>query len=175
MTKRRAARANGKRPKHAKNTLPGVSPISGTPPPESTKWKAGGPSPNPHGRPKTLKELRKLIQSVGEENLSEAQYTRIELKVRQLFASKNSKDTEHLLSYGWGKVPQAIVGVSAVELERRMEELGLTDDDIRNDPLLSGLFALTGRGVSIGAPADGADRRAEEAPAGGGAVDKPGP
>ena len=130
MTKRRARRANGKKT-GVKQALPGAG-NGGIIPPVEKRWKAGGPSPNPHGRPKTLKELRKLIQSVGEENLSEAQFTRIELKVRQLFASKNSKDTEHLLSYGWGKVPQAIVGVSAVELERRMEEIGFTEDQYKN-------------------------------------------
>jgi len=161
MTQRRPARANGKKT-GVKQALPGAG-NGGIIPPVEKRWKAGDPSPNPHGRPKTLKELRKLIQSIGEENLTASQVTRIELKVRQLFASKNSKDTGHLLSYGWGKVPQAIIGVSAAELERRMAELGLTDDDIQNDPLLSGLFALTGRSVSIGAGADGAISAGETA------------
>jgi hypothetical protein len=108
MTQRNGKQPPKKNGKQARNTLPDASPISGTPPPEEHRWKAGDPSPNPKGRPRNLGQLRELIQQLGNETITQQGLTRLEALLRGMFAGRSASDKLHVLEYGFGKVPQPI-------------------------------------------------------------------
>lgn len=75
-------------------------------PPIEHRWKAGAPSPNPNGRPRNLSELRKLVQEMGNEEITQAGMTRLQLLLRTMYSSKSASDKQNVLEYGFGKVPQ---------------------------------------------------------------------
>ena len=73
-------------------------------PPVEHQFKLGNVASVGHGRPRTLSELRELVQAIGSEPLTQDGLTRIEAKLRMLYSSKNATDTVTLLAYGYGKV-----------------------------------------------------------------------
>ena len=79
-----------------------------------------GPDPrrNRKGRPKNIPGLRELVQSILHEVATDKNgnpivinghaATVIEAKIRQLIQSKNSRDTQIVFDYAFGKVPNAV-------------------------------------------------------------------
>lgn len=109
MTTKRNSKRNGRtNGKHANNTPkpPGVSGRNGLPPPEETKWKPGQPSPNPHGRPKKLRDLQELIIATLAENAAPSM-TRAQLMVRAMIL----KNPVAILEYAFGKLPQTNINI----------------------------------------------------------------
>jgi hypothetical protein len=88
-------------------------------PPLEAQFKLGNTAAVGHGRPRTLSELRELIQAIGAEPLTQDGLTRLEAKLRILFTSKNATDALTILQYGWGKVKEQI----------EIDDTGLTDDE----------------------------------------------
>jgi hypothetical protein len=136
--------------KHAKNTLPGASPISGTPPPEETKWKPGQPSPNPHGRPRKFHDLQELIKdTLAEEiRIPEGVLTRAQAMIRTMLI-KSPTDRIALLEYAFGKVPQAFAHMTWKEY---LEQQGLDAAAVFN-----GLVAAAAAAEHDAARISGAD------------------
>lgn len=89
-------------------------------PPKETRFQKGK-SGNPHGRPKDLKQLRSLIQSIGHEVIDEKTgMTRIALMARAMYTSRSPADRKELLRYGWGDVPQEL-NVNVKDVDRAIE------------------------------------------------------
>lgn len=116
MTKRKAAQKTVK-----KRTLPPAA--------EPHKFKPGNKAAVGHGRPRTLSELRELIQSIGSEQIQGADLTRLDLLLRGMYASRNASDRLTLLKYGWGNVPEEIRGAWQDELETMLLSGQLTLQD----------------------------------------------
>lgn len=85
----------------------------GTPPPVEHQFQPGQ-SGNPKGRPRTIAQLREHIQEIGEQPSGAADMTKLDVLLRQMFASKSATDRLNILKYGWGNVPLPIGG--SVEL-----------------------------------------------------------
>lgn len=61
---------------------------------------------NRKGRPKTIKELRSLIQTLLNEGMrDDPSVTRLETMLRQMMISKSPANNKTVLEYGYGKVP----------------------------------------------------------------------
>ena len=101
----KAKRSTINREKIGRTPLDPTRPIGDRNPPIETQFKPGAPSPNPKGRPRTLGQLKDLIQELANE-ITPSGMTRLELMVRSMMLSKNATDKEHVLAYGWGRVPQ---------------------------------------------------------------------
>lgn len=88
--------------------------------------------------------LQDLIQEIGREVVSPQQgWTRIEAVVRRLYADAmagKTPATSLLLERGWGRVPQPLKVDFQTELKQVVEDAGLTQEEIANDPLLSQLI-----------------------------------
>jgi hypothetical protein len=140
MTKRNGKQPLKKNGKHAKSTLPGTSPISGTPPPEETKWKPGQPSPNPKGRPRKLREFQDLIKDVMADELAVGgeRITRITAAIR-LGLSKNPVP---FLEYAFGKMPTPTHAMDTDEWRDWLRNNGYSDSDI--DSLIAEFAAHMG-------------------------------
>ena len=82
----------------------------GTIPPVEHRWKAGDPSPNPKGRPRTISDLKAHIQEMSEQGVGATDVTRLDLLLRAMFQSKSAADRLTILRYGWGNVPQPVGG-----------------------------------------------------------------
>jgi len=137
-----AKRKPAKPRKQAKITLPGASPISGTPPPERTRWKPGQTG-NPHGRPRKSADFKELILHVMAEELM-PHVTRIEAAIRiQL-----NKNPLPLYEYAFGKVPQPTHEMNRDEWREWLKENGYSDTDIES---LADQFASFIRDRRIGA------------------------
>ena len=78
-------------------------------PPVEHQFKPGQ-SGNPKGRPRTIGELRELIQNIGEQPSGAKDMTKLDVLLRQMFASKSATDRLNILKYGWGNVPMPIGG-----------------------------------------------------------------
>lgn len=78
-------------------------------PPVEHQFKPGQ-SGNPKGRPRTIGELRELIQKIGEQPSGATDMTKLDVLLRQMFASKSATDRLNILKYGWGNVPMPIGG-----------------------------------------------------------------
>ena len=79
-------------------------------PPVEHRFKLGNKAAVGYGRPRTIGELREYIQQLGEQPSGLPELTRLDLLLRQMFASKNAGDRANVLKYGWGNVPQPIGG-----------------------------------------------------------------
>jgi hypothetical protein len=68
------------------------------------KWKKGGPSPNPGGRPKEVREVTALARQLSE--------VAIKVLAKIAIEGKNEgarvRAAEVLLDRGWGKAPQEV-------------------------------------------------------------------
>ena len=111
MTKRRAARANGKNPKHADSTTPNSEKKArGFQPGNPYRWPPGV-SGNPKGRPTKHEDLEEVIQEFFNEKvtLPDGQAVpRLYVMLRAMASSKAAYDHVALLEHGFGKVPQAV-------------------------------------------------------------------
>lgn len=76
-------------------------------PPEESRFKKGV-SGNPHGRPKNFDELRMLVKSIAAEKLQGADLTRVEAMILSMSTSRNPRDKELFLQYGFGKVKEQV-------------------------------------------------------------------
>ena len=83
---------------------------NGNLPPVEHRFKLGNKAAVGYGRPRTIGELREYIQQLGEQPSGLPELTRLDLLLRQMFASKNAGDRANVLKYGWGNVPQPIGG-----------------------------------------------------------------
>jgi len=83
---------------------------NGNLPPVEHRFKLGNKAAVGHGRPRTIGELREYIQQLGEQPSGLPELTRLDLLLRQMYASKNAGDRANVLKYGWGNVPQPIGG-----------------------------------------------------------------
>jgi hypothetical protein len=85
---------------------------------------------NRKGRPRTLSDLRELIQEMGDEPTSDPKLTRLRLLLRGMYAARNASDRRAVLEYGWGKVPQDLnIGSQTTDQLRdsiaaRLREIG---------------------------------------------------
>ena len=84
---------------------------------------------------------------IGEESVSQSSdVTRLAHMIRAGYKRAGSGDVSWaklLLERGWGHVPQ-IVADASKEVGSILESLGLTIDDVRDDPLAKELFRLVG-------------------------------
>ncbi len=69
-----------------------------------------GQSGNAKGRPRTIGELRELIQKIGDQPSGAADLTKLDVLLLKMFASKSASDRLNILKYGWGNVPLPIGG-----------------------------------------------------------------
>ena len=101
--------------------------------PKEYQFKPGNTAAVGHGRPRTISELRELVQEIGAEGLTQDGLTRIAAKVRLLYASKNAGDTATLLAYGWGKPKQEIEidDTNGLSDEQRAERIAILLDAAR--------------------------------------------
>jgi hypothetical protein len=77
-------------------------------PPDESKFKPGQ-SGNPHGRPKSFKQLRALVVSIASEPVKDGdEKTRIEDMIRRMIKSDNPTDKALALKYGFGNVPDEL-------------------------------------------------------------------
>lgn len=147
--------ANAKRkPKTAKSTgvkqaIPGAGKGGIIPPPE-TRWKPGQPSPNPHGRPRKLKEFQALVISTLAEDAG-GNLTRAQMMIRTMLM-KSPTDRIALLEYAFGKVPQPTHELNNDEWRDWLKENGYSDSDIES---LADEFASFIRDRRVGAAARG--------------------
>jgi len=132
MTKRRAARANGKT---ADKRRKGASPLNGVVPPPEHRFLPG--NPGGPGRPKTLQELKELIlntlaEEVVDENGRRIGLTRAQAMVRTMLI-KSPIDRMKLLEYAFGKVTQPVTveDVTGKNDNELIDELFRLADDIR--------------------------------------------
>ena len=80
--------------------------------PNSTKnlqppWKPGQPSPNPQGRPRTFKAFRECVLDFLNSPSSKKR-TKLEKMMQDMTRTQQGRRV--LLEYGFGRVPQPIVG-----------------------------------------------------------------
>lgn len=104
-SKSKTAKAVTKREKNGRTPHDPTRPIGNKNPPVETQIKPGEVR-NPHGRPRNLSELRKLVQEMGNEEITQAGMTRLQLLLRTMYSSKSASDKQNVLEYGFGKVPQ---------------------------------------------------------------------
>lgn len=139
------------------------------------KWAKGTPSPNPAGAPKRGQSWQEVIKEVSEMTADEVAdwlktselasafkqmpkgITLKKLIVTRVYSALMFEPTAPLLNSfmdrAEGKVTQPVSIDPDELLLEKLAQLGLTLDDIRNDPAASALFALTGSAVSIGSEA----------------------
>lgn len=139
--------------KQAENTRKDASPLNGVVPPVDKRWKAGAPSPNPHGRPRKLKDLQELILATLAEEVG-GNTTRAELLIRTMLI-KSPSDRVALLEYAFGKVTQPYANVDWREEARKQ---GIDPDAISKE--LVDQFSAAMVGASAGGSV--ADRQGEE-------------
>jgi len=110
MTKRWAARANGRKPKTADKRRKGVSPLNGVEPPPEHRFRPGNTAAVGHGRPRKLADFQELIKdTLAEElHLPEGILTRAQAMIRTMLI-KSPSDRIALLEYAFGKVPQHLM------------------------------------------------------------------
>ena len=128
MTKRNGKHPPNKNGKQADNRRKDASPLNGVVPPPEHRYQPGAPSPNPHGRPRKLKELQDLIKDVMAEelNVGSDRITRITAAIR-LGLSKNPAIW---LEYAYGKMPQPTHELNADEWRTYLKDNGYTDAEI---------------------------------------------
>ena len=144
-------------------------------------WKKGQ-SGNPKGAPKRGESWTEIIKRVGEMTPSEAAARSLELSKQLLKIGEGVtlKEAVVLRVYGAllfepqpgllntfieraeGKLAQPISMEPSAALLARLQELGLTLDDVRLDPLAAELFQLAGVAAATGNDAAGTDRGAKE-------------
>lgn len=109
MTKRKAQNRQNNRVKIGKTPHDPSRPIGKGNPPVETQFQPGNTaSVGVNKHPKTITELRALVQAIGEELTSDKTLTRLELLLRGQYAARNSSDKQTILAYGWGRVPQPV-------------------------------------------------------------------
>lgn len=143
--------------------------------PRGKPWPKGV-SGNPRGAPKRGESWAELIKRVGEMTPVEAaercvalaqqflQYgdgaTLKETTVLRVYAALLFEPQPGLLNAfmerAEGKVAQPVSMEPSAALLAKLDELGLTLNDVRNDPLAAELFQLAG--VNLADPAAGTDR-----------------
>lgn len=75
---------------------------------------------NRRGRPKSFDALRKLAQEIVNEDLADSGLTRLQAMLMAMSTSRNPRDRELILQYGFGKVKD------------ELEVIGrMSDDDLR--------------------------------------------
>jgi hypothetical protein len=86
--------------------------------PKGQPFTKNDPRINRRGRPRTLGELRELIQSIGHETLSAdgKTYTRIEALTRRMIAGNSPSNIKEILRYGWGEPHQSALNVDMSQL-----------------------------------------------------------
>lgn len=114
---------------------------------------------NRHGRPKTHDQLRKLIQTMGAEVVEGSGLTRIELKMRAMYASKSATDNANLIEHGWGRVPVEVTGRDGGPIEIKGFKYGVAIANIAPRPVADsespGSDQIGGDGQALGENADG--------------------
>jgi len=121
MTTKRKAKPR----KQAGNRRKDASPLNGIVPPVEHRFQPGQPSPNPHGRPRKLRELQELIKDVMSENVT-PDMTRIMAAIK-LGLNKNPTVW---LEYAFGKMPTPTRVMNDDEWKGWLLENGYTDADI---------------------------------------------
>lgn len=72
-------------------------------------FKKDDPRINRLGRPKTLKELRELVQHIAHGQVSvKSSKTQLEQMLTKMLKGKSAADRKEILRYGWGEVPQEV-------------------------------------------------------------------
>lgn len=102
------------------------------------------------------RELQRLIQLVGDEEIDPHSvtnhWTRIEAVVRRLYTEAmlgKTSASQLLFERGWGRVPMPVRVDFTTEMARVLDESGLTEDDIQQDPLLRQLIMGPAQGHII--------------------------
>ena len=131
------------REKTGKTPLDPSRPIGKNNPPIETQFQRGAPSPNPHGRPRKLRDLQELIKDVMAENIT-PDVTRITAAIK---IGLNKHPTVWL-EYAFGKVPQPTHEMNRDEWREWLKENGYSDTDIES---LADQFASFIRDRRIGA------------------------
>lgn len=93
--------------------------------------------------------VSRVIREIGEEQIegSGRDWTRLEALVRSLYADALSGKTaaaELLLERGWGKVPTPIEINVEQQIQKMVLEVGLTLEDVQNDPVIAEIVASSG-------------------------------
>lgn len=115
------------------------------------KFKSGNKAAVGHGRPRTIGELRDLIQDIGAEKIHGADLTRLELLLRGMFASRNAADRTTILKYGWGNVPVEF----QMEWREQLRQAGIDDSTAAEQ--FEALVQLAAQ--RLGADVSGGDNR----------------
>lgn len=97
---------------------------------EHGKWVRGGPSPNPGGRPKSLKDMQELARK----------YTKRSIKrLAEIVSSKvddraSTMAAKELLDRGWGKPAQPLTGEDGGPIQVQTLATLLAIEDDSGDP-----------------------------------------
>ncbi len=123
---------------------------------EKTHWELLREDVSRSKRPKTMRQaIAEHVRAIGTEWDEELQTTRLDAAVRSMYLLAQSGGRNAVAAFtalmdrGWGKVPQAIEVDARSVIEKRIEELGLTMEDLQSDPLALQLFQAVGISLSM--------------------------
>ena len=129
MAKRNSKSKQGNNSDSTPTRSGAVSPVGYKKPPVEHRFKKGQTG-NPHGRPRTISELRERLLEIGAEPIaSDPKMTRLDLFLRGMFASKAPADRKTILEYAFGKVP---LPIGVMDWRQEAETIGYDPDELYN-------------------------------------------
>lgn len=154
-------KSSAKREKIGKTPLDPSRPIGYANPPVETQFPPGNKAAKAATGPRTHRQLRELIQEMGDEPTA-GELTRLKLLLRGMYSSKSPADKDNILKHGWGVPAQP---VAEMTWEDYLREQGYTEEqisDVKRE--LLAIVATGSQGDAAPSPESNAGGRGDGAP-----------